>query len=501
MHDVIIVGGGSAGSALAGRLSEDAGRSVLLIEAGVAPASREEWPADSLEGTNRTMYAPDHPLSWSHRVELLPGRPWVMPYGRLLGGSSAINGCYFIRGLPEDYDAWAAQGNDLWGFEQVLPSFRRLESDHDYSGPLHGDSGPMPIRRAHGELVSPLTEPFISAFEDLGHAAEHDMNAGGPPGVGLVPSNSVDGLRFNAAFGYVLPNLDRPNLTVRGDTLVRRVVFEGQRAVGVEVDGAAGIEFLPAREVVLSAGAFKSAHLLLLSGVGPADHLRAHGITVVHDSPGVGTDWFDHPSIFVPFTPTGDLGFDARMVLPQAALHFDSGSDAAGDVELLLFVAPMFGADGAVMVALQQGESRGTLRLASADPHVRPEIRYNYLSTGHDRARMRDGVRRIHELYRHPRFAPLVAAADRPGSDVLEDDAQLDAYIKGNLSTTAHASGTARMGRPDQDGAVVDQWLRVHGVDGLRVVDNSIMPTLLHRGPAATAIMIGERAAELIQGS
>jgi choline dehydrogenase len=501
MHDVIIVGGGSAGSALAGRLSEDPGRSVLLIEAGVAPASRDEWPAASLEGTNRTMYAPDHPLSWSHRVELLPGRPWVMPYGRMLGGSSAINGCYFIRGLPQDYDAWAEQGNDLWSFEQVLPAFRRLETDHDFAGPLHGGSGPMPIRRAHGDLVSPLTEPFIRALLDLGHDAEEDMNAGGAPGVGLVPSNSVRGLRFNAAFGYVLPHLDRPNLTVRGDTLVRRVVFEGRCAVGVEVDGRDGVEFLPAGEIVLSAGAFKSAQLLLLSGIGPADHLRAHAIPVVHDSPGVGTDWFDHPSIFVPFTPSEDLGFDPKMVLPQAALHFDSGDDPAGDVELLLFVAPMFGDDGAVMVALQQGESRGTLRLTSADPHERPDIRYNYLSTDRDRARMRAGVRRIHELYRHPSFAHLIATADRPDSVTLLDDRELDSYIKANLSTTAHASGTARMGRPDSDGAVVDQWLRVHGVEGLRVADNAVMPTLLHRGPAATAVMIGERAAELMRGS
>lgn len=494
MYDVVIVGAGSAGSVLAGRLSEDRDRQVLLLEAGPAPRTLEGFPPEIRSVSDRSSYAVDHPNNWAFPAELLPGRPWHVPRGRILGGSSAINGGYFIRGVPNDYDAWGPG----WSYADVLACFRRLEHDVDMGGPLHGDSGPTPVRRAAGALLSPLSTAFIEACLDMGFAHEPDKNAGGPPGVGLVPGNVDDGLRVNAAISHVLPHLDRPNLEVRGGVLVRRVLWDGMRACGVEIEGSAGsVERVPAGEVVLSAGAVNSAHLLLLSGVGPAEELRAAGIDVVADRGGVGTSWSDDPNVFVHYRPGRDAGSDPRMLVPQAALNYDQGDDPDGDGELLLFAGPLRPGSLSLMYGLHQEHARGRMSLASADPRTPPRISYHYLSDARDVRRAREGVRLVVEVLRHRAYRPWCAEIEDLTDDVLADDAALDAWIRGNLSTTVHAQGTAPMGMADDPRAVVDHRLRVHGVEGLRVADTSIIPAPLHRGPSATAMVIGERAAQL----
>lgn len=501
MSDVVIVGAGTSGSVLAGRLSEDADRRVLVLEAGAAPGAADRYPTEIRQVSGDPASMPGHPSNWAFEAELLAGRPWTIPRGRIVGGSSAINGAYFVRGVPRDFDDWAASGNDGWSYADVLPYFRRLETDHDFGGACHGSDGPVPVRRPFGALLSPLAEHFLAACDQLGFAAEPDKNAGGAPGAGLVPSNVDGGWRCNAAFSHLLPHLARPNLEVRGDCFVHRVVIERGRAIGVEVENTATapgqIELVRADEVVLAAGAIKSPHLLMLSGIGPAGDLRSVGIDVVEDLPGVGQDWFDDPIIFVGIRPVRGHRYRPDMVGPQASLHLDTAGDPDGDLELLQLVRP--GPDDVVPVAviLQQADSRGRLVLRSSRPDDQPRIEHRYLASDRDRARLRHGVRLCHELVATDAYRSWADDVGGPSGADLADDTRLDEWIRANVSTTAHTAGSARMG--DDDGAVVDRHLRVHGIEGLRVVDTSIVPTPLHRGPNATAVMIGERAADLIR--
>jgi choline dehydrogenase len=480
-YDTVVVGGGAAGCALAGRLTQQPGRRVLVLEAGPAPT---RFPADVLDVASLRATAPAHPLNWAHPVELRAGHASVVPRGRVLGGSSAINGANWVRATPADCDGWAMPG---WSHAELLAHYVRSETDHDRAGePGHGDRGPIPVRRPAGALLHPATERFLAACAALGFPAEPDKNAGGPPGAGLVPANAEHGVRVNAAMAYLLPHVDRPGLTVRGDAPVRRVLLDRDRAVGVELlDGTT----VRAGEVVLAAGAVGTPHLLLLSGIGPADDLRAAGVEVRHDRPGVGRDWSDHPAVFLPFRDPGRAHPHAPG--SQAALNLDAGADPAGDVEVLLFVRP-FTKDGDLhlMCALQRPDSRGTLTFISPDPRVPPRIEYGYLRTEHDRRRLRHAIRVGADLLRAG-----LGERSTPGGDVLGTDRALDGWIAAHLTTSVHLCGSAAMG------SVVDEQLRVLGLTGLRVADTSVLPAVPRRGPAATAVAIGEKAATLLAGA
>jgi len=472
-----VVGAGSAGCALAGRLTDGPGRRVLLLEAGPATPLPELTDATSLAAT-----APDHPRNWAHPVELRAGQPHVVPRGRGLGGSSAINGGNWTRAVPAD-----APGLPGWEWPDLLRCYIRSERDLDLGDrPGHGAAGPIPVRRPAGPLLHPAAERFLGAAARLGVPAEADKNAGGPPGAGLVPTNAVDGVRVDAATAYL--SGDRPGLTVRAGAPVRRVLVERGRATGVVLADGTRVE---AREVVLAAGAVGTPALLLASGIGPADDLRAAGIDVVVDRPGVGRNWSDHPAVFLPWRAT-DPPAHPHAPTAQAVLHLDAGADPAGDVEVLLFVRPFVtGGDRHLMCAVQHPDSRGVITLPDAGGA--PRIEYRYLRTEHDRRRLRHAVRTAAELLRAG-----LGTRTGPDGDVLGNDRTLDGWLAAHLDTAVHLSGSAAMGPTDDAAAVVGPDLRVHGVAGLRVADTSVLPVVPRRGTAATAVAIGERAAELL---
>ena len=494
----MVVGGGSAGCALAGRLAAAGARRVLLLEAG--PAG---WTAEILDVASLAATVSGHPANWAHPVELRTGSSAHVPRGRVLGGSGAVNGAVWMRATPAD-----APGLPGWTWPDLLARYVRSEADADLGDrPGHGGDGPVPVSRPAGALRHPTAERFLTAAATCGFPAEPDKNAGGPPGAGLVPGNAVDGVRVNPALAYLREALELPTgpprrtetrgddpgrmlqteaLTVRCDVHAERIVLDGTRAVGV---GLADGTVVRGGEIVLAGGAVGTPHLLLRSGIGPADDLRAAGVDVVHHLPGVGRGFTDHPAVFLPFT-TGDPPAHPHARAAQAALDLDAGADPAGDCEVLLFARPFVpGGPLHLMCQLMYPDSRGTLTLTAADEP--PRIAYRYLRTEHDRRRLRHAVRTAADLLR----AGLGARVEPTGA-VLGSDRALDGWIAACLTTAQHLSGTAAMGPAADPHAVVDPELRVHGLEQLRVVDLSVLPVAPRRGTAATAVAIGEAGAE-----
>ena len=509
-YDTIIVGAGSAGCVLATRLSEDPARSVLLLEAGPDYPIFEHLPDDLKLGNNVYLSAYG-PHNWGFNARVSPDQPALeIPRGKATGGSSAVNGQVFYRGIPDDYDGWAAMGNNEWAFTDVLPYFRKMETDRDFSGDFHGSDGPIPIKRDTRDQWEPHSKAFYEACVDAGFPEDLDQNHPESAGVGPRPRNHVEGVRISMAIAYLDLARHRLNLTIKAGAAARRIIFEGDRAVGVEIDSGGETFTVEGEEIVLSSGAVVSPKLLMLSGVGPALHLREMGIPVTHDAPGVGQNLRDHPIATVLYRAKGERPDVQAPVIQVCTRYTAPGSHLKSDMIIspTLLTSehrPMqieiddddnyLGLSAGIQLALGSGE----LKLASTDPNDQPLLDYRYLTEPFDRERMRTAIRYIVELGEHPALKEMMVERITPTDEELATDDALDAWLLKYTGTSHHISGTCKMGLSSDPMAVVDQHGRVHGLQGLRVADASVMPDCIRANTNATTIMIAEKMADYIK--
>ena len=521
--DYVIAGGGSAGCVLAQRLSADPALRILLVEAG----GRDRSPLISAPGGLLPIML-SGAYSWRYSSapqRHLNDRVLYLPRGKVLGGGSSINGMVYDRGSARDFDRWSELGNKGWSYAEVLPYFRRAETYEPGANDYHGDNGPIHVSRP--QVKHPLARAFVEAGVQAGYPHNDDTNGASREGFGPVDVTVRRGRRSSTSSACLRPVMNRPNLSVITGAHVTRILFEGRRAVGLSYrKGDREHTVRAQREVILSAGAINSPQILMLSGVGPADHLHAHGIEPLFDLPGVGGNLQDHLAITVKhrclqpismfkyFSPMKGAAALGQYLLWRKGPLADPGMEAAGFVKSetcepepdikLLFVMALYRNHGREVIPEHgfyahinclRPESRGTVRLASADPAAAPLIDQNYLAEPQDLRIMRRGVQIAREIFAQRAFNPYRGDEIEPGPATLSD-ADIDAFIRSRADADYHSVGTARMGQDMQ--AVVDERLRVRGVEGLRVVDASIMPRIVGANTNMAVIMIAEKAADMI---
>jgi choline dehydrogenase len=525
--DYVVVGSGSAGAVLAHRLSADGRHRVLVLEFGGSDRSVFiQMPSALAIPMNSPRY------DWGYRTEPEPqlgGRSLHCPRGKVIGGSSSINGMVYVRGNPLDFDRWEEEGARGWAYRHVLPYFRRAETRAAGGDAYRGESGPL--HTSYGRLANPLYRCFIEAGKQAGYSESADLNGRQQEGFGRLDMTVHQGRRWSAANAYLRPALSRPNLELRPHCLVTRVMFEGRRAVGVAYRRGEKEHVVRARrEVILAGGPINSPQLLELSGVGRPAELAAHGIDVVHALPGVGENLQDHLEFYFqmactqPITLYSSLGPMAKLRIGLRWLLAKDGLGATNHFEVGGFIRSRAGVrypdiqyhflslaisyDGSkkvrrhgfqAHVGPMRSKSRGRVRLRAADARERPRILFNYMSHPDDWIEMRACVRLTREIFAQPAFAPYRGEELAPGAHV-QDDVAIDAFVREHVESAYHPCGTCRMGDPDDPMAVVDPEARVRGLEGLRVVDSSIMPSITTGNLNAPTIMLAEKCADHVLG-
>lgn len=525
-YDYIIIGAGSAGCVLANRLSEDAGTSVLVLEFGGSDRSvLIQMPSAFSLPMNTKKY------NWHYETVAEPhldNRRLHCPRGKVLGGSSSINGLVYIRGHACDFDEWESLGAKNWSYRNCLPYFKRAEQYKFGGDDYRGGAGPLSTNNGNN-MRNPLYGAWIEAGAEAGYIKTDDCNGYMQEGFGAMHMTVKDGVRWSTANAYLRPAMSRPNLTVITHAMTRRILLEGKRAVGVEYDqGGQTHKVMCNREVLVASGPIGSPHLLQRSGIGPAAVLKNAGIEVRHDLPGVGENLQDHSEIYIqyackePVTLNGKMNLLGKALIGLRWLLFKDGLGASNHFEAGGFIRsskglrwpdiqfhflpaamrydgdkPFKGHGFMVLTGPNKPKSRGHVRALSADPYQHPQIRFNYLASEEDREGFRRCVRLTREIIAQPAMDRYRGEELAPGPQVQTDE-EIDAFVRANMESTMHPCGSCRMGEDDM--AVVDSALRVHGLQGLRVIDSSVFPSEPNGNLNAPTIMLAERAADLVRG-
>ncbi|QEY64407.1 choline dehydrogenase [Metapseudomonas lalkuanensis] len=525
-YDYIIIGAGSAGCVLANRLTEDAGTSVLVLEFGGSDRSvLIQMPSAFSIPMNTRKY------NWRYETVAEPhldGRRLHCPRGKVLGGSSSINGLVYIRGHAYDFDEWESLGAKNWGYRNCLPYFKRAENYKFGGDDYRGGAGPLSTNNGNN-MQNPLYGAWVEAGAEAGYIKTDDCNGYMQEGFGAMHMTVKDGVRWSTANAYLRPAMERPNLTVVTHAMTRRIILDGKRAVGVEYDQGGQTHVVHCnREVLVSSGPIGSPHLLQRSGIGPAAVLKKAGIEVRHDLPGVGENLQDHSEIYIqyackePVTLNGKMSLWGKALIGLRWLLFKDGLGASNHFEAGGFIRsekglrwpdiqfhflpaamrydgdkPFKGHGFMVLTGPNKPKSRGHVRALSADPYQHPEIRFNYLESEEDREGFRRCVRLTREIIGQPAMDRFRGEELAPGPQVQTDE-EIDAFVRANMESTMHPCGSCRMGEDDM--AVVDSELRVRGIQGLRVIDSSVFPTEPNGNLNAPTIMLAERASDLVRG-